>query len=195
MKPGDWERVFAGLLPQLYDDKWMYPIVIIQLLPNLIQIAGLGSSCLKTALTPHLESLENELEVEVNWIDPLDVRAPVVRRSATDILQVMPSLGPALVQAANEYKQLAAVPVGLSYEWVGWLCREKQDQWNCRLKILRNDLSADLCVMLPAGADVTSIEKIGVVNHGVVELDPLAAAHFVEGRPAFALKSVAPTSP
>ncbi len=191
LKPENWEDSFAVLLSNLYKDRTMEPIVKLELMKLLLQVARTGSVPLKLALAKHAEQIDNaRIDPVVNWINPQDSEGRAARTKAEDVLRRMedPAKARDMVKEYAPKIQLA-LPVD-RYRWVAWLNLERTGKtWSCDTKSpLAASESGELHVMEPAsGSKPGAMVKIGRVQAGkVVLLEPGTA--FVEGRPVYLAK-------
>ena len=135
--PSTWERDFLDILTTLRADKKMDAFVKFQLIKAMQDFGTLGSAYLKQQLQPDMETLTkfgDEIDTNANWIDPDNEEAKKDRQKAADALRKLQDSDKALKGLEAYLESLNSVKLGTDYAWVGWLHRDRKNQWTVTYK-------------------------------------------------------------
>ena len=193
---GDWEREFAEALAIIHTEPHLEPLLEIQLLQIVADIAAKGSVFLQTALKPELKLLENPpVDFNANWIDPTDEDGKNARAQAELILSQVRDLKSILNKAVEERDAFEA-NLDKRLEWVGYLWKnEASGDWECRSADISSTPPGDLYVLIPPSDETDkskmAIKRIGQVSrHATMQSISLTvSSSFSPGRPVYLLRA------
>ncbi len=183
----NWESTFLTSIRELRESERMDPVLQLQLLENLQAVATQGSLPLAKVLERDMLQLKNsQLDPTVNWVDPENVDGIKARQVATGILKRLQPLDEIDEGVKAELKPLNQPSLGPTYQWVGWLVKDINGEWQARLSRQKIDRrTGEPTVLLPsANNGPVLVETVGVFRDGQVELMPNASG-LAEGRPIF----------
>lgn len=186
----NWESIFTGLLVDLANDVRMEPFLKLQLMRPVLKIARQGSAPLATAFAKHAMLLQDELLNEVvNWVDPDDSEAQIVRKRAERLIKRLPDTRTAAESTRREAEKLKQFS-GRRFRWVGWLHRDSVDKlkWHCPMSSRlrpKDDQAVELFVLVASSDDAQQgrFEQVGSLKSGTISLRPQLC---VSGRPVYA---------
>ncbi len=197
----NWEGTFYKILERLQEDQRMEPILKLQLMTEILDVACRGSLCLAKAYGKDTSQLERAMvDISANWITPDDPAGRKAREAAQRLLARLEDPKAAGKRAKDHLDSLKHPWVGTHYVWVGWLCRDDGGQWmvSCptgmefvQEKVLveegipKSGMMNSLFVLIPpSGDDPLKMEVIGKFG-GKPVVSSESAAALVEGRPVF----------
>ena len=129
----------------------MDEFVKFNLMKAMEEFAGLGSVYLKQQLQPDRESLEragDEIDTNYNWIDPDNEEDKDQRQKAANALRKLQDPEKPKQGLKAYLESLKSVKLGPEYAWVGWLHRDRKNQWTVTFKTApATSRSAKLCVL------------------------------------------------
>ena len=181
----NWESTFYAIINGLYTNDQIEPILRVQLLEPLLDVACRGSYCLKEGFQKHIEMLENaRLDPTANWLDPDDSDGEKARQTAQRVLDRLGSFESAAQEANEILTSMRNVSFAPRHAWIGWLRKDADDEWTCatRAGTLQSQ-SGELVVFHPAAdSDPAGFRKVGTLRDGQLRMEDPADAAFVEGR-------------
>jgi uncharacterized protein YycO len=195
---GDWELEFSGIIEDLNNEPYLEPLLKIQLLQVINEIAAKGSGFMQTALEPELKLLENiPIDFNAEWIWPRDEEGKNARAQATIILQQVRSLKPVFEKMQAERKTFEK---GLNkrLDWIGYLWNNTDngsDHWECRTADVDPQLTGDVCILLPDESGSKdekkmTLKKVGKIASGAIVLSEMSSTGLTLGRPVYFLRKV-----
>lgn len=193
----DWEHEFAIALESLNDDPHLEPLLKIQLLQLVADIAAKGSIFMQAAIQPELKLLESPpVDFNANWIDPTDEEGKNARAQARMILKRVRPLKPLFKNATKERDAFAAT-LDKRLEWIGYLWKDpKSGQWECRPTTANTEHPGNLYILIPPNPDGTGgkkivVKEIGQVSHGlrIESISLTTSTGLAIGRPVYLLRT------
>lgn len=188
-----WESDFVELLSELHTNKSMDDFVRFKLIESLETIACTGSLYLAKELQENLDALakvQDQIDPNANWINPDDEGGKKERLEAADALAKFKDPSDALKGLPAYLDSLKNVNLGPDYEWVGWLHRDRKNQWTVSYAKAPEikPQAAKLHVLTRSGSAV-SYTKIGELKNGQTTIsEGDSSSALVEGRPVFEQK-------
>ncbi len=185
----NWETTFHGILADLYEQKRMEPILKVQLIRRVLDIACQGSYCLAKAFAKDRDLIKNTpLDEEANWISPENQQAKTAREAAQRLLDQVRNPRDACKEAAMEFARLNRPLLGKRYRWIGWLYQAQPNQWTCAIPPGPADTNpAELYVAYRLSSDLpVRLDRIGELRKGKFVLGSPYKTALVEGRPVYA---------
>jgi hypothetical protein len=186
-----WEEATLAIAQKIRSNREMDPVLQVNLLKRVLNLAALGSYSLGQALAEHQRQLkEASVDLEVSWIDPNNTAAGGVRGDARHILERLPSLEP-LLKAAQAHRAKVEEAVKRSDRSpIGWLARERS-RWSCRSAFQLSG-TQELCVLVPGAGGTADWCAVGKSIKGTTTVEVVKLEAFVEGRLVFARRIKAP---
>lgn len=185
----DWEGQFFSAL-KLIEAKQapvdVDPILKLHMLRRALRVACSGGYCLKAAFAGNLRSLEDaNVDDGANWLSPDDAKVDVLRERAAAVLGRLIPLEEGKKPAAAMLEQCRQ-PLGIQYQWIGWLRKRPDDHWTCEIKPgISVEKKARLFVMVrqsaAGGGEVVAFQIVGTPDQ--VPAMPEQASYLLEGRP------------
>ena len=85
----------------------------------------------------------------------------------------------------DHFKKIESVDLGPQHQWIGWLYRDTDRKWRCRLK-LSQPLPPDghLDVLVNVDGQI-QFKSIGRFEGGAAVVQAGGSAEFMEGRPLY----------
>lgn len=188
---GNWDKTFNDLIADLYNDKRMEPLLKLQLLALVLEVARAGSLPLETAYAKHVELINSaQLDPSLNWLDPEDSEANKFRPKAESLLLRMENPQDSAAFAAKLVADLKKSLYRPERQWIAWLQRDRDGQWTCtastRSPRTWEKSAGDLTIIdVPADGMPARFVKIGVLREGKLTLTAPPATSLVEGRPVY----------
>ncbi len=128
--PATWEATFLAILTNLHENKSMDAYVRFSMIKYIEKYACMGSLYLSKELEDDLDILaKSDIDPNANWIDPDDVVGKKERLKAVDALRRFKDPEEARRRLAAYLESLNRMDLGPDYEWVGWLHRDRKNQW------------------------------------------------------------------
>jgi hypothetical protein len=189
--PRDWERTFYFMLFDITSQQRMDPVLKVTLLQKTIRVACEGSHAMRLGFGKYHDLLQApDFALNANWMDPDDEDAKRAKTLANLLLQRLPDLLESATRTA-EYVQQARAPAGTAYRWFGWLGLDSNGTWHCNHN---SGLSASgrLYVVQGVGEGFISLNLIGSISGGQIQLNPQSSTVLVEGRPVFLEDTISP---
>jgi hypothetical protein len=189
-----WEKDFVELLSRLHSDKTLDDFVRFKLIENIQSIACAGSAYLQGELQGNLDMLakvQDQIDPNANWINPDDPEGQKERQQAADALANFKAPSEALKGLPAYLESLKITSLGPDYEWVGWLHKDRKNQWTVSYAQAPEikPTAVKLHLLVRSGAKVTYPE-IGELKNGQTTLSPKVGSQtLIEGRPVFERKS------
>ena len=184
----DWEPTFCEIIKQLHAHATMEPILKIQLLSRITDVACTGSVPMQRAFGKYLELIGGtSLNESANWINPEDMEGQRTRSIAVNLVRRLESPESAEIRVGQYREAMNRPRLGPRYVWVGWLQRDPDNRWTC---VLPRDLSArsgELCVLVPTSDNKPQFTRVGTMTAGTATLQVGTTGATVEGRPVFLL--------
>ncbi len=192
--PKTWEQDFLEILKTLEDDKKMDPFVRFQLVKAMQEFGTLGSVYLKQQLQLDTETLAkfgDQIDTNANWINPANPDAPKERQKAADALLKLQATKGALKGLPAYLESLNSIDLGPEYAWVGWLHRDRKNQWTITYETTPGtSRTSDLYVLTRTTATgPVTYTKIGELKTGATKLSQAdGSPALLEGRPVYERK-------
>lgn len=180
----NWESTFRKIIDGIRADQNLDPILKIAFLKNVLPVACQGSILMQSTYGDYLGELENApFDLGVNWLDPKDEEADVVRRQLVGLLDRIPA-GSRVEELMDEQQELF-LPPPRPLDWQGILWRNEKSVWLCIPEEKKAE-GGDLYVVMPAtAAGMAEISQVGVVQAGEIRWENPLDNRFVQGRPLF----------
>lgn len=187
-----WETTFCEILKRLHESTAMEPILQIQLLARIIEVACTGSSPMQRSFGKNFELIRStNLNESANWVNPEDMEGQRTRIIAANLVRRLESPESAEIRV-NQYRDAMNRPrLGPQYLWVGWLQREADSRWICTLPRDLSSRSGELYVAVPTAAGGPQFTRVGTMTAGTATLQVGTTGATVEGRPVFLLSEAA----
>ncbi|MCY2986899.1 MAG: hypothetical protein NTY19_03415 [Planctomycetota bacterium] len=180
-----WESTFFQMIKRLSDDPDLEPVLKVQLLSRVTQVACQGSQPMQEAFSKYLELIQKaSLNNAANWVDPEDSDGQRARTAAAGLLKRMEAPDVAVLRAQQIWKTVVKPRLGPQYVWKGWLCRD-ENQWKFTLPPGAATQSGELFVVQRSSSESPEFIKIGDLVNGTPTLRLAATGAAVEGRPVF----------
>jgi hypothetical protein len=192
-KLGDnsWEQGFASIAKAIIGNDQLDPILKVIFLQKVLDVACQGSHCLQSAFAHYREILGSSgIDPALPWMDVKSEDARRARELAEDLLHRLPPMPQVIQDTAMRLKELRS-PLGPTYQWVGWLVRDK-DGWKGRLQSGGPDSSKLFMAVPRIGEEAWVWTEVGRIQAGKPELEPSKVLALVQGRPLFAVKDPSP---
>ncbi len=190
-----WERGFVQLLSAIHNHKTMDDFVRFKLTESIQSIACAGSLYLKQELKPNLDTLakvQDQIDPNTNWINPDDKAAPQQRLLAARALERFKDPSDALKGLQAYLDKWKSVNLGPDYEWVGWLHKDRKNQWVVTYAKAPaiSPTAANLHVLTRASSSgPVAYTLIGELKNGQTTVSQADGSKvLLEGRPVFERK-------
>jgi hypothetical protein len=162
----------------------MDPVLKLDLLGKVLEMAGKGSYPLNLALERHLTHIRAlTLDLNVPWINPVSESAERVRPDAARAVKGLPGLERVVGAAEREQQRIHVQVLGSDCQVAGWLAFEKEKGWHCRAPTA---LAAQRALyVIDTDGGKPAWKRITKVSDGKPVLDSTVDC-LVEGRLVFA---------
>jgi hypothetical protein len=192
----EWESDFLDILEALRADKSMDEFLKFLLISSIETHACQGSLYLSESFQKNLEILGKagaDVDPDANWINPESGNGDEVRRNAADVIRKL-TVSPEDARKGLEdhLAKLKKLDLGKEYNWVGWLHRDRKNQWTVTYQ--NNPPSSDkpvkLHVFTRSGTNgPVTFREIGELKFGQVTISaPDGSPLLAQGRPVYVLK-------
>ena len=149
---GDWEREFAGAIQDIDAEPHLEPLLKVQLLNLVAEVAAKGSLFMKEAFAPELALLQNVPAdlFDAEWIWPDDEEGKDARAKIGMLLKQTRPMKTILDDADRRRKTFEAA-IDRRLDWIGYLWPDDDSiNWTCRTRAVDPSLSGDLFVFVTA---------------------------------------------
>jgi hypothetical protein len=182
-----WEDTTLDLVKDIQRNKEIDPFLKLHLLKRTAPAAARGSMPLKQAMAAFLEGLEKaDIDQTLPWMDPDNEGATKARPQAQEAVDKLPSLATAMNSCDEEKKRLETALLRAHRVPVGFLYREKGDQWQCYALGAIPD--GELFVLVPGKDQSPDWKLVGAVRKGKATIETKEAESLLEGRPVFTIR-------
>lgn len=187
---GNWDETFVAMFAALYHNRQMEPLLKLQLMALVLDVAREGSAPLANAFAKHTDLINGgQFDPALNWLDPANPEAKQARLKADAILERMESPKAAAAKAAQYAADVKKPLLRPAHRWIGWLARDKAGKWIC-VGSHRNrewETGTGPLLVLDVGSEAGSarLAKIGSVKAGKFVVVAVQDSAHVEGRPVY----------
>jgi hypothetical protein len=197
LKPETWDAVFEAMLKEC--DKLIAdlksqgsqtdPIVAAILIRNILDNGSKGSPTFAAKYKNKFAAFDkDDLDLSVNWLDPLDANLENPRNIARSILLNAYDKAPLASPPAIPTK-----PPTLP-QLLGFIYRDLHDKWQLQTTQLK-PRQANLYIFHQDNLkSMIKAEKIGVIQDNTITIENRSEI-LLEGRPVYSLPTMSPTSP
>lgn len=193
--PTTWERDFLELLIALQKDKEMDEVLKFMLYSNIEKVACAGSLYLQEQLKEDLEVWENfeqHLDTDANWIDPENGSDDKDHKTASAALAKLKEPSDVIKGVDAYLKSVSKVDLGPQYKWIGWLHRDRKNQWTVSFGSDQplSQTAVKLNVLTRSGSSgPVNLTEIGELKNGQVTISvPDVSPALLQGRPVYKLQ-------
>lgn len=193
--PTTWERDFLDLLVKLHGDTEMDVVMKYQLYGNIEQVACAGSLYLQAQFKEDLELWEKfagDVNPNTNWIDPESGDQDAAHKAAASVLRKLQDPRAALKGVDDYLTSLEKVDLGPQYQWIGWLHRDRKNQWTVSFGQDQplSETAVPLHVLTRSGSNgPVNLTDIGELKNGQVRISvPDGSPALMQGRPVYKLE-------
>ncbi|MCA9068218.1 MAG: hypothetical protein KDA84_04810, partial [Planctomycetaceae bacterium] len=190
--PTTWERDFLEVLAALHKDQTMDQVLKFNLYFAIEDVACKGSLYLRDQLKEDLETwtnFGNEVDTSWNWLNPDNGTGDAVHKAAANVLGKLKDPNVALKGLDTYLKTLEKVDLGPQSQWIGWLHRDRKNQWTVSLGTNQplNESVGKLWVLTRAGGNESvNFTEIGELKNGRVTINvPDDSPVLLQGRPVY----------
>ncbi|MFC1757872.1 hypothetical protein ACFL2H_03770 [Planctomycetota bacterium] len=181
----NWESSFYSVILKLHDDERIEPILKLQIMRRVLEIACAGSRPMQQVFGDSIDILNaSNVDETANWIDPHDDNGRKASRAARKILQRMDSPDSRVDELKAKLRELIRPHLGPRHKWVGWLHRD-ESKWTCEIPDKHSKFRGKLyAVHASDEPGVPEFTIIGTKNRDAVLINDDSSV-LVEGRPVY----------
>lgn len=186
----DWEKTFCDILKLLYDAPEMDPVLKVQLLSRVTEVACTGSQPLRESFGKYQQAIQTaQLNDAANWVNPEDTEGQRTRDAASHLFNRLEPLDALRIRAGQYWMAMNNPTLGERHAWIGWLCQDTDNRFTCGLPPGLPVRSGELRVVQRTSSGTPLFTKIGMLDNGTATLQLSTPGAAVEGRPVFVLVS------
>jgi len=185
-----WERTFSALIARLYGDSEIDPVLKVQLLSRVTQVACTGSQPLQESFGKYVQAIQTaQLNDAANWVNPEDSEGQRTRDASSNLIRRLEAPDVLVIRAGQLWTAMEKPALGDRYAWIGCLYKDTDNQFTCGLPPGLPARSGELRVVQQTSSGTPLFTKIGMLDNGSATLQLGTPGAAVEGRPVFVLVS------